>query len=72
MTRDEIKARYAERTARDLSRINYYEIFAIFKLAVVLQQIFYRYHVGQTHDERFADFDKRVAGLARAAHELIV
>jgi aminoglycoside phosphotransferase (APT) family kinase protein len=72
LTREEIKARYAERTGRDLSRINYYEIFAIFKLAVVLQQIFYRYHVGQTHDERFADFDKRVAGLARAAHELIV
>jgi len=37
----------------------------------VLQQIYFRYHNGQTHDQRFKDFDKRVAGLARAAMDLI-
>jgi hypothetical protein len=39
----------------------------LFKLAVVLQQIYYRYFVGQTHDQRFRDFDARVRGLAEAA-----
>jgi hypothetical protein len=36
----------------------------------VLQQIFYRYHRGQTDDPRFAHLDERVAWLARIATEL--
>jgi aminoglycoside phosphotransferase (APT) family kinase protein len=60
-------ARYHEKTGRDVGRIAYYEVFGLFKLAVVLQQIYYRFQVGQTHDERFRDFEARVAGLAEAA-----
>lgn len=71
LTRAGMTERYAERTGMDLTGIDYYEVFALFKLAVVLQQIYYRYYVGQTRDERFADFDKRVAGLAHAARDLI-
>jgi aminoglycoside phosphotransferase (APT) family kinase protein len=70
LTREELAARYAEKTGRDVSGIAFYEVFALFKVAVVLQQIYYRYEKGQTHDERFKDFDRRVAGLARAAWEL--
>jgi aminoglycoside phosphotransferase (APT) family kinase protein len=70
LTRDELAARYAEKTGRDVAGIAFYEVFALFKVAVVLQQIYYRYVKGQTHDERFKDFDRRVAGLARAAWEL--
>ncbi|HXG63706.1 MAG TPA: phosphotransferase family protein [Blastocatellia bacterium] len=70
ITRDEIIERYAQKTGRDLSRIAFYETFALFKVAVVLQQIYFRYVRGQTHDERFKDFGRRVAGLARAALEL--
>ncbi|MCP9493607.1 MAG: phosphotransferase family protein [Pyrinomonadaceae bacterium MAG19_C2-C3] len=69
-TRDEILFRYAARTGNDLSNINFYEVFAVFKLAVVIQQIFYRYHRGQTDDARFAALDKRVAGFARIAVSL--
>ena len=54
---------YARRTGRDVSRIAYYEVFAIFKLAVVLQQIYYRFFKGQTQDERFRHFDQRVSNL---------
>lgn len=71
MNRAEIIARYAERSGRDLSDIRYYHTFAVFKLAVVIQQIYYRYHVGQTRDARFADFDQRVEALARTAHSMI-
>ena len=70
MSREEITQRYAEKTGRDVSNIAFYETFALFKVAVVLQQIYFRYVRGQTHDERFKDFDRRVAGLARAALEL--
>jgi aminoglycoside phosphotransferase (APT) family kinase protein len=70
LSRAEIVERYAARTGADVSNIAYYEVLALFKLTVVLQQIYYRYHVGQTHDERFMDFGKRVAGLAESGWAL--
>jgi aminoglycoside phosphotransferase (APT) family kinase protein len=66
-TSDEIVERYATRSQRDVSRIRYYEIFAVFKIAVVIQQIYYRFVQGQTSDQRFATFGARVAYLARHA-----
>ena len=70
-TRDELIGRYADQTGRDLSLISYYEVFAIFKLAVVLQQIYVRFHRGQTQDERFRHFDQRVHNLIQQATALI-
>jgi aminoglycoside phosphotransferase (APT) family kinase protein len=69
-TRDEILEHYAARSTRDLSSIRFYEIFAVFKIAVVIQQIYFRYVQGQTKDERFSTFDARVAYLARQAANL--
>lgn len=70
-TRDEFVACYAERTGRDLSQLSYYEIFGIFKLAVILQQIYFRFRRGQTQDERFRHFDQSVDSLARLAASLV-
>lgn len=67
LTRDRIIDRYAERSGRDLSSIRFYETFALFKIAVVIQQIFSRYARGQTDDPRFATFGGRVTALARQA-----
>ena len=53
-----------------MSNVRYYEIFAVFKIAVVIQQIYYRYIKGQTSDARFASFGARVEFLARHAAEL--
>ena len=69
-TRDEVVEHYAARSTRDLSNIRFYEIFAVFKIAVVIQQIYFRYVQGQTTDARFATFDARVAYLARQAANL--
>ena len=66
-TRDEIVERYAARTKRDLSKIAFYEVFALYKVAVVVQQIYIRWKRGQTRDERFAGMDARVDALAEAA-----
>jgi len=70
-TRDQFLQRYAERTGRDLAHIRYHEVLGLFKLAVILQQIYYRYHQGQTQDPRFRTFDRRVRGLIRLAASLI-
>jgi aminoglycoside phosphotransferase (APT) family kinase protein len=69
-TRDEIVERYAARSGRDVSSIRFYETFALFKLAVVIQQIYHRYSSGQTDDPRFAAFGARVQYLARHAMTL--
>lgn len=68
LPRAELVKRYAEKTGFDVSNIAFYETFALFKVAVVIQQIYYRYVQGQTRDERFKEFDQLVAGLARAAY----
>ncbi|HLM54755.1 MAG TPA: phosphotransferase family protein [Pyrinomonadaceae bacterium] len=69
-TREEVIERYGSRTGFDLSRLGFYEVFAVFKLAVVLQQIFFRYRRGQTDDPRFAALGERVSWLARIASGL--
>ena len=69
-TRTELVDRYAEKAGRDVSGLGYYEVFGLFKLGVILQQIYFRYYRGQTRDERFSDFHLRVRGLMRAAVEL--
>ena len=71
LSRAEVVERYAARTGRDVSRIAYYEIFAIFKIAVVLQQIYHRYYLGQTTDPRFASMEERVLGLVQVATEMM-
>ena len=69
-TRAHLVERYARLTGRDVSGLGYYEVFGIFKVAVVLQQIYFRYRRGQTRDERFRDFGERVRGLVEVAAKI--
>jgi aminoglycoside phosphotransferase (APT) family kinase protein len=66
-TRAELVNYYAEKTGADTSRIAFYVAFARFKLAVIVQQIFYRYHQGLTKDPRFATLPERIAAVLRAS-----
>jgi len=68
-TREEFLGRYAQQSGRELSHVGWHEVLGIFKLAVILQQIYYRYWKGQTRDERFKDFYSRVRGLTETAVE---
>jgi aminoglycoside phosphotransferase (APT) family kinase protein len=67
MTRAQLLHRYAQATGRDVSGMDFYLTFARFKIAVIIQQIYYRYHVGLTKDERFASMPEIVALLLRAS-----
>lgn len=66
-TRAEIVQYYAKENACDTSQISFYLAFARFKLAVIVQQIFFRYHQGLTTDPRFAALPERIAALLRAS-----
>jgi aminoglycoside phosphotransferase (APT) family kinase protein len=67
MTRDELVARYAEKTGRDVSNIVFFYCYGLFKTAVVVQQIYYRFATGKTSDPRFASLSHAVALLCRSA-----
>jgi aminoglycoside phosphotransferase (APT) family kinase protein len=66
-TRAEVVHHYAHETGRDASQIAFYLSLARFKLAVIVQQIYFRYHRGLTKDERFASMPERIQILLRAA-----
>lgn len=61
---------YANKTNRDVEDIHYYIVFAYFKLAGILQQIYYRYKMGQTQDERFSSFGERAKNLIQYAADI--
>jgi aminoglycoside phosphotransferase (APT) family kinase protein len=67
LTRAELVEYYAQKTGRDVSQISFFLTLARFKLAVIVQQIYYRYHQGLTKDERFASLPRRINILLRAS-----
>ena len=61
-TREEFVAAYCERMGSDLTpeQWRFYEVFGLFRLAVIAQQIYYRYVLGQTTNEMYAIFGDAV------------
>ncbi len=56
LTRREILDLYQEKTGLDTSDFTFYLVYGYWRVAVILQQIYYRYFQGQTQDERFKTF----------------
>jgi aminoglycoside phosphotransferase (APT) family kinase protein len=67
LTRAELVERYARATGRDVSGMLFYLAFARFKIAVIVQQIYFRYRQGLTKDPRFASMPEVVGALLRAS-----
>jgi aminoglycoside phosphotransferase (APT) family kinase protein len=67
--RDEVRARYAERSGRDLGQIDFFVALGFWKLAIILEGVYARYASGQygKTDEGFEEFAKIVERLAGAA-----
>lgn len=70
LKRSDFIQRYALKTGFDIPSLDFYVAFTYFKLAVALQQIYYRWKVGQTQDDRFAQFNQRVKNLMLSAYEI--
>ncbi len=71
LTRAELWARYLERTGRATTDPVFYYAFGLFKIAVIAQQIFFRYRQGLTKDERFARLGDVVQLLAATSEGAI-
>jgi aminoglycoside phosphotransferase (APT) family kinase protein len=66
-TRRELAERYAEKTGSSVDNLLFYYVFGTFKIAVIAQQIYFRFAKGFTTDPRFASFNLFVAALGKIA-----
>ncbi|MDQ2746723.1 MAG: phosphotransferase, partial [Acidobacteriota bacterium] len=71
ISRRELVAMYEEKSGAEVSDIVFYYVFGTFKLAVIAQQIYFRYAEGFTQDARFAAFDQFVSSLGKIAYRAI-
>jgi aminoglycoside phosphotransferase (APT) family kinase protein len=53
LSRDDMVKRYEEKAGITIDHFDFYLCFGLFRLAVIIQQIYYRFYHGQTKDERF-------------------
>ena len=56
LTRREFVDYYAERAGIQIDNYDFYYTYGLFRLAGIVQQIYYRFYHGQTQDKRFAQF----------------
>jgi aminoglycoside phosphotransferase (APT) family kinase protein len=66
-TRQQLVARYAERTGRQMTHVPFYVALAIWKLAILLEGSYRRHLAGTTDDPFFATLDRGVPALAQRA-----
>jgi aminoglycoside phosphotransferase (APT) family kinase protein len=71
LSRDEVVSLYAQRTGRDVGDWRFYEAFGLFRLAVILQQIWWRYVHNETTNPAFAMFGSAVGYLNERARSRI-
>lgn len=70
LRRAELVERYAAKSGRSVSDIRFYHALGVFRVVVIIAQIYIRYARGQTQDERFAAFEMLMPLMARAALEI--
>jgi aminoglycoside phosphotransferase (APT) family kinase protein len=70
-TRPELVERYAERSGRPVEHIRFYRALGLFRVVVIIAQIYIRFVRGQTHDQRFAALGPGIAPMAKAAQALV-
>ena len=70
-TRDEVLQYYVAKSGHDPRQFDFYLIFGVWRLAVILQQIYYRYDQGQSSNKKFANYGERVVALGNWARHLI-
>ena len=66
-TREEFLQRYLQLSGRQCADFTFYEVFGLFRLAVIIQQIWARFRLGQTTNPAFAGFGDAVNTLINRA-----
>jgi aminoglycoside phosphotransferase (APT) family kinase protein len=56
LSRKEVISYYCEKRGIDVADFTFYEVYGLFRLAAIVQQIYYRYHHKQTNNPAFKQF----------------
>lgn len=67
LTRQQVLERYKTASGRTIQQPLFYYVYGLFKIAVIIQQIYARYRQGHTKDERFARLDQVVRDCGQLA-----
>jgi len=70
-TRGEVVEKYVQKSGREVRDVVFYYVFGLFKIAVIVQQIYYRYQKGFTQDERFAELIRGVRAFGLSVIQAI-
>ncbi len=70
-SRSEIVEMYAIKSGRNIEHLTFYYAYGLFKIAVIAQQIFYRYKHGFTDNPKFASLEQASELLCMVAHQAI-
>ena len=70
-SRSELVARYGDRTGLDVSQVSWYDAFAQWKTATVIQQLHHRWLVGESTDPRMETVADRLPRLIDGAGALL-
>ncbi len=60
-SRSELVEQYALKSGKEVDHLVFYYVYGLFKIAVIAQQIYYRYKMGYTSDSRFANLNQASA-----------
>jgi aminoglycoside phosphotransferase (APT) family kinase protein len=71
MSRAEMTEYYCSRMNLSVEKYDFYRVYGLFRMAGIIQQIYYRFYHGQTKDQRFAVMVHFVAHLADGCREQI-
>jgi aminoglycoside phosphotransferase (APT) family kinase protein len=71
LTRQQILQRYEKMSGRQVEYYDFYYLFGLFRMLVVVQQMYFRYYHGQTRDRRFKHIVQMVFVLDKIARQII-
>lgn len=71
LTRRQLIDYYGQRSGWSVDNFDFYEVFGVFRLMVIIQQLYQRYAQGKTNNPRFAGFGKAATYLGQRARQLI-
>lgn len=71
LSREELVQLYTLKSGREVSNIVFYYVYGLFKIAVIIQQIYFRYKKGVTQDPRFEKLIDGVRLLGEISHQAI-
>jgi aminoglycoside phosphotransferase (APT) family kinase protein len=71
LSRREVIEYYGQRTGRSIDNVDFYEVFGLFRLMVIIQQIYRRFVLGQTTNPQFAGFGHAVRYMGNRCRNII-